>query len=640
MKMRLRTRMLLLALLPAALVAFLLTTLFLLREIGDLEQGLRTRGTAISRQMATAAEFGIFSGQRDSLAALTTMARRIDPDVRGAAIVDGRGVILAQSGVLDQSQWPELARIAGHRIGSDRLLFAEPVQRSPLPVDDIYAGTEEIRAANSTVIGHVIVEFSLREVSRKSERLLGLGVFIALLGAAIGGWFAQRIARGVTQPLLEANEVVTRIGKGDLTARMKMRPEGSLQSFAIGLNDMARRIGVTQEDLRMRVTEATIDLLREKEAAEHAVIAKSHFLAAASHDLRQPLHALGLLVSGLAQSEAARQEPKLVAHIQAATDTLQNLLDAILDVSRLDGGNLIPIISDFSLGDVLDRLGDDLSLLAEQKGLHLKLRATPIWVHSDQKIVERILQNLIGNALRYTQAGGVLVSCRRRLNKVLVEVWDTGEGIPETSHQEIFDDYVQLGNPERARAKGLGLGLAICRRLADLLEIRMDVRSRPGRGSVFWIELPVAEQVPQDRAEEAGKSRVGPESIPGVISGTILVVEGDALVRSGMEQAIVRWGGNVMLAASSEEARRRCEESERVPDLSICNLRLDGELEGISLALELQQEYPRMAVLLISADVSDEAQATARRAGFALLKEPVPPGRLRAALQHLLGARA
>lgn len=639
MRMNLRTRMWLLALLPATLVAILLTTLFLLREIGDLEQGLQTRGTAISRQMATAAEFGIFSGQRESLAALTIAARRIDPDIRGAAIVDERGIILAQSGILDQSQWPELVRFEGHRLRSGLLLFAEPVLRSSLPVDDIYTGAEEKRTASSTVIGHVVVEFSLQEISRKSERLFALGVLFALLGAAIGGWLAQRIARGVAQPLLEANEVVSRIGKGDLTARMETKPTGPLQSFAMGINDMARRIGMTQEDLRMRVAEATIDLLREKEAAEHATIAKSHFLAAASHDLRQPLHALGLLVSGLAQSEVEKHEPKLVAHIQAATDTLQNLLDAIMDVSRLDGGNLVPRISVFYMGDVLDQLGDDLSLLAEQKGLQLKFRASNIWVKSDQKIVERILQNLIGNALRYTQAGGVLVSCRRRLDKVLVEVWDTGEGIPENSHKEIFEDYVQLGNPERARAKGLGLGLAICRRLADLLEIRMGVRSRPGRGSVFWIELPVVEHEPQTAAEASENSQNMQGSNPGELSGTILVVEGDVLVRSGMERAITSWGGIVLLAASPEEALRLCRERARPPDLSICNIQLQDEPVGISLALELQQEFPRMAVLLISADVSEEAQIAARRAGFALLKEPVPAGRLRAALQHLLGSR-
>ncbi|MFH1872036.1 MAG: ATP-binding protein [Pseudomonadota bacterium] len=639
MKMSLRTRMLLSALLPTTLVAVLLTTVFLLRAIDDLEQGLQTRGTAISRQMAGAAEFGIFSGQRSALSVLTESALQIDPDVRGAAIIDARGGVMALSGALNQSIWPALARIDGARLRPDVLLFVEPVMRSSLPVDDIYGGTTAATEVPQQLLGHVVVELSLREVSGKSERLIAIGGLIALLGSVLGGWLAQRIARGMTNPLLEANEVVGRIGAGDLTARMATRSAGALHSLAAGINGMAERIGVTQDELRARVAEATADLRQAKDAAEHATVAKSHFLAAASHDLRQPLHALGLFVSALAQSKAARQEPELVAHIQSAVDALQNLLDAILDISRLDGGNVVPSIGSFPLGHVLDRLGQDLSLLAAQKGLRLKLRSTRFWVRSDEKIVERILLNLVGNALRYTRSGGVLVSCRRRRDVLVVEVWDTGAGIPEHAREGIFEEYVQLANPERDRAKGLGLGLAICRRLADLLGIPLGVRSRPGRGSVFWIELPVVPAgLPRDLPSAGSASPEGAVD-PARIAGTVLVVERDALVRAGMQQAIVSWGGRVLLAADREEALSRCRESDPPPDLTICNLRLPGRGSGIELAQELRREFEGMAVLLVSADVSDEAQNAARNAGFALLKQPVPAGRLRAALRHLLEVR-
>lgn len=638
MKMSLRTRMLLSALLPTTLVAVLLTTVFLLRAIDDLEQGLQTRGTAISRQMAGAAEFGIFSGQRSALSVLTESAMHIDPDVRGAAIIDARGGVMALSGALNQSMWPALARIDGARLRPDVLLFVEPVMRSSLPVDDIYGGATAAPEVPPQLLGYVVVELSLREVSGKSERLIAIGGLIALLGSVLGGWLAQRIARGMTNPLLEANEVVGRIGAGDLTARMSTRSAGALHSLAAGINGMAERIGVTQDELRARVAEATADLRQAKDAAEHATIAKSHFLAAASHDLRQPLHALGLFVSALAQSKAARQEPELVAHIQSAVDALQNLLDAILDISRLDGGNVVPSIGCFPLSQVLDRLGQDLSLLAAQKGLRLRLRTTRFWVRSDEKIVERILLNLVGNALRYTRTGGVLVSCRRRRDVLVVEVWDTGAGIPEHAREGIFEEYVQLANPERDRAKGLGLGLAICRRLADLLGIPLGVRSRPGRGSVFWIELPV---VPAGLPRDLPAGSASPEGAvdPARITGTVLVVERDALVRAGMQQAIVSWGGRVLLAADREEALSRCRESDPPPDLTICNLRLPGRGSGIELAQELRREFEGMAVLLVSADVSDEAQNAARNAGFALLKQPVPAGRLRAALRHLLEVR-
>jgi signal transduction histidine kinase/CheY-like chemotaxis protein len=639
--MSLRTRMLLSALLPTTLVAVLLTSLFLIRAIDDLEEGLQTRGTAISRQMASAAEFNVFSGQRGDLSVLTEAALRIDRDVRGAAIVDVRGAVMAHSGTLSQSDWPTLVRIDGHRLPQDVLLFVAPVLRSSLPVDDIYGGAPALPAASPQLLGHVVVEMSLRQVSNKSERLIGIGVLIALLGSALGGWLALRIARGVTGPALEASEVVERIGAGDLTARMATGSAGALRSLATGINGMAERIGVTQDELRARVAEATADLRRAKEAAEHATIAKSHFLAAASHDLRQPLHALGLFVSALAQSRAVKQEPELVAHIQSAVETLQNLLDAILDISRLDGGNVVPNIGNFPLGHVLDSLGQDLSLLASQKGLRLKLRSTRLWVRSDERIVERILLNLVGNALRYTRTGGVLVSCRRRRRRdvLIVEVWDTGAGIPESAREEIFEEYVQLANPERDRAKGLGLGLAICRRLADLLAIPLGVRSRPGRGSVFWIELPVVPAGLPDDPPSAAGALLEEAVDPARISGTVLVVERDALVRAGMEQAIVSWGGRVLLAANREEALKRCRASDPPPDLTICNLRLPGSASGIELVQELRREFEGMAVLLVSADVSEEAQNAARNAGFALLKQPVPPGRLRAALRHLLAVR-
>jgi CheY-like chemotaxis protein len=198
-----------------------------------------------------------------------------------------------------------------------------------------------------------------------------------------------------------------------------------------------------------------------------------------------------------------------------------------------------------------------------------------------------------------------------------------------------------LGNPERDHAKGLGLGLAICRRLAALLAAPMGVRSRPGRGSAFWIDLPVA---PADAAgagaADGGIPWAGELSDPARLTGTVLVVEADALVRAGMGQTIVGWGGSALLAAGREDAWRCCRECASPPDLVICNISLVGALDGIGLAQELQREFTHMGALLVSADVSESSQTAARRAGFALLKQPVPPGRLRAALQQLLTVHA
>lgn len=627
----LRARILWLALLPGTLVAALLTTIFLLHSIDNIEQGLRTRGTAISRHVAALAEFGIFSGQRTALGALAASAMGIDADVRGAAVLDARGEILARGGSLNSAHWPALEKIEGRRIQGDALLFVEPVLARRLPVDDIYGGVET-PGAGTRLIGHVVLELSLRESSARITRLVAIALAIAALGAALGGWLAFRIARAITRPLLAANEVVERIGGGDLAARMDAAAAGPLHSLAVGINHMAARLGVNQDELRARVAEATAGLQREKDSAERATLAKSHFLAAASHDLRQPLHALGLFVSALAQSAAARQEPALVAHIRSATDTLQTLLDAILDVSRLDSGDVVPRIAPIAVGPLLDRTQRALALVAEHKGLRLKMRATDAWVGSDVDMLQRILLNLVGNALRYTRSGGVLVACRRRGDKLLLEVWDTGNGIPENARELIFDEYSQLENPARDRAKGLGLGLAICRRLAGLLGAPIGVRSRPGRGSVFWILLPAV------RPPAAGQSPAPvaePADDPARLAGTVLVVDADPMVRAGMETAISGWGARVILAAGREEVLRHCEGGMR-PDTAICTLGLPGQLSGIELAQELRRMYPAMGVLLVSAHASEEALAAARVAGFPLLKQPLAAGRLRAALRTLL----
>lgn len=640
MKLGLRGRMLLLAFLPATLVASLLTAVFLVRAIDDLKQGLDISGAAISRQLATAAEFGLFAGQHATLAALTESAVRIDSQVSGSAIVDARGTVVARSGKLDVSSWPGYEGIEGHRHGSSALLFVTPIMSRNLAVNDVYGGTENTIAAAPIVLGHALVELSLAEISSRGERLLAIGLMMALLGSGLGGWLALWIAQAVTKPLLETNAVVGRIGAGDLTARVPLDSAGALRSLARGINHMAGQIGVTQDELKARVAEATADLKREKEAAEHANMAKSYFLASASHDLRQPLHALGLLVSALARSAVAKIEPKLIAQVESAVGSLQHLLDAILDISRLDGGNVVPQVSTFPLGRILYRLARDFSPLAEQKGLELRLRRTKARVRSDPQIIERILLNLVANALRYTRTGGVLVGCRRRQEAMRVEVWDTGEGIPEHAREKIFEEYVQLENPERDGAKGLGLGLAICHRLAALLGMPIGVRSWPGRGSVFWFELPLINEVAQTPSpHQAAVATVEAAPEAARIVGTILVVEEDELVRSGMEQNIRAWGGHVLLAANRDEALQCCRQSAVLPDLAICPGRLSDQVRGIDLAEELRRELGPISILLVSTETSEEERFAARDAGFPMLKKPVPPARLRAAVQQLLAAR-
>jgi CheY-like chemotaxis protein len=282
----------------------------------------------------------------------------------------------------------------------------------------------------------------------------------------------------------------------------------------------------------------------------------------------------------------------------------------------------VPRIAPTPIQPLFEHTQQALALVAENKGLNLRIRPSGAWVSCDRDMLQRILLNLVGNALRYTRAGGVLLACRRRGDHWVVEVWDTGNGIPENARDVIFDEYTQLENPERDRAKGLGLGLAICRRLAGLLGAPIGLRSRPGRGSVFWVRLPATAE--PDVAAQFTAIGDSPDDVAR-LGGTVLVVDGDPLVRAGMETAISGWGANVILAAGGEEAWRCCEGGMR-PDMAICNLGLPGRESGYGTGARAASViYPAMGVLLVSADISEEAQAAARSAGFPLLKQPLPP---------------
>ena len=633
MKLGLRTRMVLLALLPSTLVAMAMAAVFLWHEIDNLEQGLRTRGTAVARNLAGLAEFGVFAGQRDVLGALSKSAVALDPDARGAAIVTPAGEIVAQGGELRPAHWPALGRIAGARSASGTLLFIEPVMARRLPVDDIYGGAGK-RDEAPRVVGYAVLEMSLLQLETGTVRIVTVSLLFALMGAIFGAWLAWRIGRDLARPLLAAVQTVERIGQGNLSARMITEATGPLQSLANGINDMAARIGVTQDELRRRVADATAGLQREKEAAELATQAKSRFLAAASHDLRQPLHALGLFVNSLADSKAAKLEPGLVAHIRSATDTLQHLFDAILDVSRLDSGKVVPRLASFPLSHVFSSIQRDLSLIADKQNLRLRVRRTPLWVRSDEELVLRIVLNLVGNALRYTRSGGVLVAARRRGGDVQIEVWDTGDGIPEDAQHEIFEEYRQLGNPERDQSKGLGLGLSICRRLAGLLDAPIGLRSRRGWGSVFWIRLPRAGAHADLPLADAGSADVGNETPR--IGGTVALVTDDPALRSSLETAVAGWGGAVLPATSGMEIEARCKALGVAPVMAICSLELPGTEAGMDVATRLASRYPGIGVLLVGDEFGEVTQAGARAAGYMLLKTPIAPGRLRAALHTVI----
>ncbi len=386
-------------------------------------------------------------------------------------------------------------------------------------------------------------------------------------------------------------------------------------------------------------------------AAETANRAKSQFLAAASHDLRQPLHALGLFAAALATRTREPELKPLVASIHASVDALEGLFAQLLDLSRLDAGGLTPERKVTPLQPMFARLADDFSPQASAHGLSLTLVPTTLAVDSDPVLLERILRNLVANALRYTRQGGVVVGARRRGGAVRIDVVDTGIGIAAELHERIFDEFVQAGAapPRHAGGRGMGLGLAIVRRLAALLGHTLSLASVPGRGSRFSVTVPRAVLRRRRGADAAVLPAPPLPAAAQPFSGRrVAVIDDDPAVVAAMRALFSAWGASVaggesVAAAIADLAAvsRRDGCGDRGPDLIVADLRLaDGDC-GLDAVAQLRAACGRHApALIVSGDMQEEARAAVAAAGFTLLSKPLVATALQAAAAAALESEA
>lgn len=397
-----------------------------------------------------------------------------------------------------------------------------------------------------------------------------------------------------------------------------------------GLGLRSHRAFAAMVGLRLRTEALAEALRRERDAAEAANRAKSSFLAAASHDLRQPVHALGLFAGALRRLDLPDEARLLVERIEASAGAMDGLFNAILDISRLDAGVVEVEPRAFRIGLALDRICRDLGPEAEAKGLRLRCRPSGAIAWTDPILLERVLRNLVSNAVRYTDRGGVLVACRLRGGRLAVQVWDTGPGIAPDDRERIFQEYVQIGNAERDRARGFGLGLAIVLRTCAVLGAPLALRSRVGRGSCFEVVVAMA--------EEAAPAEEPAEAVPGATArALVVVIDDEAPIREAMERLLAGWGHAVIAAASGEEAVGRLASHPERPDLIVSDYRLrDGET-GLDAIERLRSEYNEtIPALLVTGDTAPDRLIEARASGLVLLHKPVPNGKLRAAMRNLM----
>jgi two-component system, sensor histidine kinase len=387
------------------------------------------------------------------------------------------------------------------------------------------------------------------------------------------------------------------------------------------------------ESIRIRFENRALieELSAQKSAAEQANVAKSKFLAAASHDLRQPLHALGLYLDTMKTELNTRRQEELAGKMGVAIEALNDLFQSLLDISKLDAGIVETVVMDCTLKELFKRLEIRFVPLARQKNLEILFDSGNEVVLTDPLLLERILDNLIGNAIRYTASGRIEIAPKTEDNNVIIEVSDTGPGIPATERENIFKEFYQLHNPERDRTKGLGLGLSIVKRLCMLLGHRLSLESRAGSGSRFSLVLPRGNPGKCARPNET-VTRPGWD----IKGSSILVIDDEAGIRDAMQQLLANWKCNAVCVDSIDEAKTAIESGLK-PDLVIADYRLRDSRTGVD-AIRAVAEAAGADVpgILITGDTAPERLQEAAGSGFKLLHKPVNPGQLRMVVNHLL----
>lgn len=389
---------------------------------------------------------------------------------------------------------------------------------------------------------------------------------------------------------------------------------------------------IEAQQLRFRNEALANELTIQRDAAEQAYFAKARFLAAASHDLRQPMQALSIFHELLRNEAQTVRGSDLLANAQQAADAMNMLLETFLDISKLDAKVVKPACRAFPVQALLAEMEREFVPIAEQKGLRLDVQPSTATIVSDPVLLGQILRNLLANAIRYTPSGRVLIGCRRRNGQLAIEVLDTGIGIAADEQTAIFGEFYQVGNKARDRKQGLGLGLAIVDRIARLLDHPLTVRSEPGRGSCFVVTVPMA-AVPTQLQPDAEPVRA-----PGSLAGRhIVVIDDDEAIRTGMEGLLRDWGCAVTVAGSVAGCLRLLDSGQVPIDGLISDMGLPDPDNGIAAIAAFRRLYGRkLPALLVTGDTSTAALRAAKAEDLIMLHKPIKPARLRAALTEAI----
>ena len=406
------------------------------------------------------------------------------------------------------------------------------------------------------------------------------------------------------------------------------------EKVILAREDELGRMGRSFNRLKQDLWEQSEGLQNAKIDAERANKAKSLFLASASHDLRQPLNAMQMYIAALQSKVKDKEILRIIEDINSVSMSTARLLNALLDVSELEVGAIKPRFESFSVNNMLISIFQSFLPLAKDKGLNFRVVPSSLYVRSDPALLERILGNFMSNAIRYTNKGSVLIGCRKRGDKVVIEVWDTGCGISDDQMSLIYEDFYQIENKERDRGKGLGLGLALAKRLAESLEHSINSKSTLGAGSCFSVAVDIAENNTENNQEESFMNIMN-------LSGTnILLVEDDMDVLKATKQLLESWGCKVKTARNKDEVMNLIKENPYDnPDIILADNRLPGDASGIDITYLIQEKLQAsIPCVIMTGDVERNHVQSIIDQGFPVLLKPIQPAKFRAMLSHLIQA--
>jgi signal transduction histidine kinase/ActR/RegA family two-component response regulator len=564
-------------------------------------------------------EYGVIVGQVN-LTFIWDVVSQIQVGKHGQAyVVDQAARLIAHpdiSQVLRKTDMSGLAQIQAARVAKSNGLPDQPLQGVNIGGRQVLSAYADVTPPGWFVFAELPIDEAYAPLYDSALRS-GVIILVALMLAIFAGLL---LARRMVVPIRALRDGAVRIGSGDLGQRISINTGDELEALGDQFNAMAARLQESYAGLEGKVEERT----RQLEAANQA---KSRFIAAASHDLRQPLHALGLFVAQLHGRLRAAERSQIISRIEAALSAMNELFSALLDISKLDAGATTINITVFPVAQLLAHAETTFAGAAREKKLSFRAMPSDAWVRSDFILLEQIVFNLITNALRYTRSGGVVVGCRKRGDQLRIEVWDSGIGIAADQHDKIFGEFYRLGEPDRDRRAGLGLGLAIVDRLCRLLDHPIEVRSTVGKGSVFAVTVPLAPA--NKRAIEAS---IVPRAQPSLSHDKlVLVIDDDPLVLEGMSGIFRKWGCRVITADSDSKALKAVAEQDDLPDLIISDYHLANDRTGIETIEWLRGELSvQIPAFLISGDTDPATLHEAKAKGLHLLHKPVDPMALRA----------